>query len=41
MVDIGEDTLLVVGEAVEVVVLVVLGVGRHSGLLGVQQTLIS
>lgn len=33
--------LLVVGEGVEVEVLVVLGVGRHSGLLGVQQILIS
>lgn len=30
-----------VGEGVEVEVLVVLGVGRHSGLLGVQQILIS
>lgn len=33
--------LLVVGEGVEVEVLVVLGVGRHSGLLGMQQILIS
>lgn len=41
VVDIGGDTLLVVDEGVETVVLVVLGGGRHSGLLGVQQTLIS